>query len=124
MVVAKRLCRDLRKHSTKAEQIFWESVRDRRFMNKKFYRQHPIFFDILGKETFYIADFFCYEEKLVVEIDGGYHKRRKDHDALRTSIMKVLGINVIRFHNREVENNLGSVLQKLKMVLNLNSHTT
>jgi very-short-patch-repair endonuclease len=116
--VAIRLCRDLRKKSTPAERIFWEAVRNRKIMNKKFNRQFPIYFDLLGKETFYIADFFCFEEKLVIEIDGGYHERQKDYDSLRTEIINSLGIKVIRFKNDEIENNLIFVLQKLKTKLN------
>ncbi|MCL6097296.1 MAG: endonuclease domain-containing protein [Bacteroidetes bacterium] len=100
IAIAKQLCRDLRKYSTNAEKIFWECVRDRRFMNKKFYRQYPIYFDMLGKETFYIADFFCFEEKLVIEIDGGYHERQKEYDTLRTSVINDLNIDVVRITNK------------------------
>ena len=114
ILVAKDLCRDLRKHSTEAEQLFWERVRNRTFFNKKFYRQFPLFFDLYSKETFFIADFYCHEENLVVEIDGGYHKRQKDYDALRTDVINCLGIDVIRFTNEEVMNNVESVLNTLK----------
>jgi len=113
IAIAKQLCRYLRKHSTNAEKIFWENVRDRRFMNRKFYRQYPIYFEMLGKETFYIADFFCFEEKLVIEIDGGYHERQKEYDTLRTSVINELNIEVIRITNEEVENNINTVLKKL-----------
>jgi very-short-patch-repair endonuclease len=114
ILVAKDLCRDLRKHSTDAEQLFWERVRNRNFFNKKFYRQYPLFFDLYGKETFFIADFYCHVENLIVEIDGGYHKRQKDYDALRTDVINCLGIDVIRFTNEEVMNNVESVLNTLK----------
>ncbi|HEX9975484.1 MAG TPA: DUF559 domain-containing protein, partial [bacterium] len=56
--IAKELCRMLRRNQTNAEKIFWEAVRNRRFMGLKFYRQYPIFFDFSGQETFFIADFF------------------------------------------------------------------
>jgi very-short-patch-repair endonuclease len=118
IAISKQLCRELRKKSTPAESIFWEAVRDRRFLNRKFYRQHPIFFDILGKETFFISDFYCYEEKLVIEIDGAYHERQKEYDELRSSVINLLGINVIRFKNEEVENDIESVLIKLKEIIN------
>jgi len=72
--IAKQLCRELRKNQTKAEKIFWEAVRNRKFMGLKFYRQYPLFFDYTGKETFYIADFFCFEKKCVIEIDGKIEK--------------------------------------------------
>lgn len=112
--IAKQRCRDLRKRQTKAEAIFWAAVRDRKFLQLKFYRQHPLFFDYLGKETFFIADFYCHERKLVVEIDGKIHDYRKDHDELRTFIINLLGHAVVRFRNEEIENNLHEVLERLK----------
>ena len=118
IAISKQLCRELRKKSTNAEKIFWEAVRNRRFLNKKFYRQHPIFFDVLGKETFFISDFFCYEEKLVIEIDGAYHERQREYDELRSGVINLLGINVIRFKNEEVENNIEAVLIKLRDIIN------
>ena len=113
--VAKQLCRDFRKKQTNAEKIFWEAVRNRRFMGLKFYRQYPIFVDVDGRETFFIADFFCFEKKLVVEIDGKIHDYQKDYDALRTEIINRKGIDVIRFKNEEIEKNVDAVLRRLKM---------
>jgi very-short-patch-repair endonuclease len=63
--IAKELCRKLRKNQTKAEKIFWEAVRDRRFIGLKFYRQYPIFLDFSGQETFFIADFFLKSSQLL-----------------------------------------------------------
>ncbi len=114
---AKQLCRELRKKQTNAEKIFWETVRNRKFMGLKFNRQHPIFFDYFGNETFYIADFFCFEKRLVVELDGRIHDYQKDHDELRTFIINMKGIEVMRFRNEEVEKNLKIVLERLKMKL-------
>lgn len=114
--IAKKLCRELRKNQTKAEKIFWEAVRDRRFMGLKFYRQYPIFFDFSGRETFFIADFFCFEKQSVVEIDGKIHDYRKDHDEMRTFIITMRGIHVIRFKNEEIENNLNGVLGRLRKI--------
>ncbi len=114
ILTAKMLCRDLRKNSTKAEDILWQELRNRKLLNKKFYRQYPLYFDLLGKETFYIADLYCYENKLVIEIDGGYHVRRKEQDELRTGIINLLGIKVIRFKNEEVEKNFKKVLEEIK----------
>jgi len=111
--IATQLCRDLRKRQTNAEKIFWQAVRDRKFSGLKFYRQYPLFFDYLGKETFFIADFFCHEQRLVVEIDGKIHDYRKDHDRLRTFIINMMGIEVLRFRNEEIENDLGSVMTRL-----------
>ena len=119
--IAKELCRVLRKNSTPAEKNMWDCLRNRQFLNRKFYRQYPIYFDLLGKETFYIADFYCFEEKLVVEIDGGYHQRQKDYDELRNAVMSLLSLRVIRFSNEQVSNGLNKVLEELKKIINVNS---
>lgn len=111
--IAKIVCRDLRKNSTKAEKVLWEVLRDSNFLNKKFRRQHPIFHDITGRETFFVADFYCHEERLTIELDGVIHKYRLRKDEERTEILNSLGLRVIRFSNDEVENNLGEVLRKI-----------
>ena len=112
--IAKELCRDLRKRSTNAEKILWEIVRNRKLNGFKIHRQYPIFYDFNGIDKFFIADFYCHEKRLVIEIDGGYHKRHKEHDKLRTEIINLLGIKVIRFTNEEVEDNLKEVKIKIK----------
>lgn len=114
-LIAKSVCRELRKKSTLAEKLFWDKVRDRRFNNLKFTRQHPLFFDFEGKGTFYVADFFCFEKQVIIEIDGGYHNtfQQKEKDKLRTYLMNLLGINVIRFPNERIINDLDNVLDEL-----------
>ena len=112
--IAKIVARDLRRNSTQAENIFWEAVRNRRFCNKKFYRQFPIYFDFAGKESFFVADFYCHEERLVIELDGLIHQYRLEEDKDRTEIIKYLGIKVLRFKNEEVINDLSKVLEEIK----------
>ena len=102
ITVAKNTARELRRRQTEGEGIFWEAVRNRRFMGKKFLRQHPILHDQFGKETFYVADFYCAEARLVVEIDGGIHEAQPNYDELRTIIITKLKYSVIRFKNAEV----------------------
>jgi len=82
--------------------------------SKKFLRQHPIRFEMDGRRRFFIADFYCHEKKLVLEIDGKIHQRQKDYDQLRTHIINTLGIKVIRFKNEEIEVNLELALDRLK----------
>ena len=112
--IANVVCRELRKNSTGAERLFWEKVRNKKFLGKKFYRQHPIFHDINSKETFFVADFYCFTDKLVIELDGKYHKYRLKEDAERTKILNHLGLNVIRFINDEIINNLEEALLEIK----------
>ena len=112
--VAKIVCRDLRKNSTMAEKIFWEAVRNKKLNGKKFYRQHPLFYDITGKESFFVADFYCHEEKFIIELDGRYHKYRLAEDIKRTEILNYLGVKVLRFNNDEVIKNLNEALTKVR----------
>ncbi len=114
---ATKVARDLRRRSTKAERIFWKAVRNRKILKKKFNRQFPIHFKLDGKNRFFIADFYCHEKKLIAEIDGGIHEQQKDYDKLRTGIINELGINVVRYKNDMVENNLDEVIGNLKRFL-------
>lgn len=93
--------------------MLWNSVRNRQLDMKKFLRQHPLFYDSTGKESFFVADFYCHEEKLIIELDGVYHKYRLTEDQNRTQILNSLGLKVIRFNNEEVINNLPDVLRKI-----------
>ena len=115
--IALELAREMRKHPTKAEKIFWEMVRNRRFYNIKFYRQYPLFYDFGGKESFFITDFYTYEKKLAVEIDGKRHEKTKEEDAMRTEMINHLGISVVRFKNEEILYRIEEVKERLKKYL-------
>ena len=116
----KEAARDLRKNQTPSEDLFWHALRNRKLERKKFYRQYPLKFDYQGRERFFIADFFCHECGLVIEIDGKIHERQKERDELRTWLINELGIEVLRLKNDELED-LPRALQKVKTELNLNS---
>ena len=115
--IAVQTARKLRKQSTRAEKIFWENVRNRKVENIKFNRQFPIYFEYEGQKRFFIADFYCHENKLIIEIDGGIHEQQKDYDELRTAIINELGMKVIRFKNEKVMNNLDKVIEELMRIL-------
>ena len=112
--IAKSICRQLRNNPTKAEIILWESLRKKKIFGKKFLRQYPFFHDITGRESFFVGDFYCHEEKLIIELDGKYHKYRLKEDEERTKILNHLGLRVIRFTNDEVIKNIGYVLSEIK----------
>ena len=124
VAIAKVICRELRKNSTEAEKKFWDAVRNKKLNGKKFYRQYPFFHDITGKETFFIADFFCYEEKLIIELDGKYHKYRLKEDKERTKILNHLGLRLIRFSNDDIMNDLNGVIIKVKKILGIENEKT
>ena len=114
---AEELCRRLRKDPTRSETIFWSAVRNRKFLGKKFLRQHPLFLRFMDKDTFFIADFYCGGHHLVVEVDGKSHDYQKEYDALRTHIINTLRINVVRFRNDEIESDLPNVLKALEEIM-------
>jgi very-short-patch-repair endonuclease len=107
---AKKLSRELRKSQSEAEKIFWENIRKKRLHGLKFYRQYPIFYEIDNIESFFIADFYCFEKKTIIEIDGKIHRYKRKKDNLRTQILNFLGIRVIRFYNEDIENDLDKVI--------------
>ena len=110
--------RELRKNQTPAEQFFWEQVRNRRFMGKKFTRQFIIeHSEIQGDKSFFIADFHCHEKRLVVELDGGVHQKQEEYDKIREEILRDMGFAIIRFQNEEVLEKWDDVAQRLKEAL-------
>lgn len=102
-----KLARRLRKSSTDAENILWQKLRRRQLCHAKFRRQHPV--------GFYIADFYCHEARLVVEVDGPVHNsgHQKEHDENRSAEMDRLGIRVLRFTNEQVINEIDSVIAEI-----------
>ncbi|HEV2330045.1 MAG TPA: endonuclease domain-containing protein [Verrucomicrobiae bacterium] len=95
--------RQLRKKETWAEKLMWRWLRDRRFSNYKFRRQHP-----LGN---YCVDFFCKEARLAIELDGRRHgfPDAQRHDAERDKFLQSLGIKTLRFWNSHLKRNGQSI---------------
>ena len=100
------LAEELRAKMTKAEEILWNVIKKNDW-HLKFRRQHPI--------SNYIADFYCHQLKLVIELDGGYnqHKEVKIYDEKRENDIAGFGVKVLRFKNEEVIHKIESVLDKI-----------
>jgi len=112
------LCRELRQKQTPAEALLWQELRNRNLSGKKFLRQHPICArSTFKRDLYYIPDFYCDEAKLVIEADGPVHLFKREYDANRDAVLKELGLTILRFENSEIENNLNSVLNKIKEYL-------
>ncbi|MFA6903851.1 MAG: endonuclease domain-containing protein [Gallionellaceae bacterium] len=96
------LARENRKHPTAAESKLWyQLLRMKNLSSYKFTRQKPI--------IHFIADFYCAELRLVIEIDGDGHADAVVYDAERTKAMGSLGITVVRYTNDDILNNLQGV---------------
>jgi type I restriction enzyme M protein len=102
-----KTARELRKKETPAESILWELLRNRRFMNLKFRRQHQV-----GE---YVVDFFCDEMNLVIELDGAVHAeaRQAKKDKTRDAYLQSTGLMVIRLRNEEFLSDPEAVLNKI-----------
>ena len=98
--------RENRKNPTPPEKKLWyEVLGNKRLDNLKFTRQKPL--------DEYIVDFYCAELMLVIEIDGDTHADQEQYDKRRTENLNKYGIEVIRYTNAEVLNNLEGVYQDL-----------
>jgi len=98
----------LRKNLTEAELVLWEVLKDKKLCGRKFRRQHSI--------GYYIADFYCSSEKLIIELDGQHHYTPKGitKDLDRDKHLEMMKIKVLRFENKVVLNNLSQVLKTIK----------
>ena len=98
--------RDFRHPLTPPEAKVWQAVRKRQ-LGFKIRRQHPI-----GR---FIADFYCAEARLVIEIDGGVHADpdQAANDEARTGCFEESGYRVLRFQAREVDKELRAVVQAI-----------
>ena len=83
--------RALRSTMTDAERRLWHHLRRRQLAGWRFRRQHPC-----GP---WIVDFVCLEAKLAIELDGGQHVEREDHDRRRTASLARRGLSVLRYWN-------------------------
>ena len=102
---------------TAEELVLWEKLRNRKFYNLKFLRQHPVIYEIVDNQPLYfIADFYCAEKKFIIEVDGKIHEFRKFRDNKRDEILSSMDFNVLRIRNEEFRN-MEVVMDKIKSFL-------
>lgn len=107
------LTRELRRNQTPHEKLVWEALRGKRLNWLKFHRQYPVPILHNGLQKVFVADFYCHEKRLVIEIDGAVHESCQEKDRVRDELMKLSGIKTLRFSNDEVENFLSNILQTI-----------
>ena len=103
------LAKNLRKNATPQEKRLWYD-----FLSKyeiRFQRQKAI--------DNFIADFYCHQAKLVIEIDGSQHftEEGKEKDEFRTEILEGYDLQVIRFTNNQINSNFRGVCEYIDIVV-------
>ncbi|MBQ7875318.1 MAG: endonuclease domain-containing protein [Oscillospiraceae bacterium] len=101
--------RELRKNMTEEEKKLWFLfLRNHRY---RFRRQ-----EIIGN---YIADFYCKEIKLVIELDGSQHFREEKvlYDKERTDFFESLGISIIRIPNVRIDKEFENVCKYIDIII-------
>ncbi len=104
----KEFARQLRNHSTKSEIKLWKYLKSKQMRGYAFHRQKPL--------LNFIADFYCYELQLVIELDGYTHQFQETiiKDTIKEKELKKVGLSVLRFEDNEVMNDLENVLRVIE----------
>jgi len=92
--LAAKRARELRRTMTPAERVLWQRLRGGQIAGLRFRRQHAM-------EGF-IADFFCHQARLIIEVDGQVHDQQVSYDRARDDHFARLGYLVLRFTNAQV----------------------
>jgi very-short-patch-repair endonuclease len=105
------IARSLRHDATNAERRLWEGLRRKQIGGFRFRR-----LVILGS---FVADFACFDARLVVEVDGATHSTDQEiaYDAARSAALAAQGFAMLRFTNDDVYRNLEGVLETIRMRL-------
>ncbi len=97
--------RQLRHTPKHAEALLWQQLRNRGALGLKWRRQHPV-----GR---FIADFYCAEYSLIVELDGPIHRYQTERDAARDARLMEAGYRVLRIDNEDVERDIERVIARI-----------
>jgi very-short-patch-repair endonuclease len=100
--------RDMRNAMSEEEQILWREIRQRK-LGVAFRRQVPL----LG----FIVDLLAQEQRLIVEIDGLYHRRRRRADTRRDEKLQRAGWRVLRIEGELVRRDLLEALRRIREAL-------
>ena len=96
------LAQRMRRAMTPAEDLLWQSLRNNQLDGLHFRRQQVI-------EGF-IADFYCRAARVIIECDGAVHEDQANYDRERDRILSTHNLQILRFSNRRIVNDLPNVL--------------
>ena len=108
----KLLARQLRKNSTLSEVLLWNKIKNKAF-GAEFHRQVPL--------RRYIVDFYCHAAMLVIECDGSQHHSTEGlaQDSARDCRLNSLGLQLLRFDNLQVINQLDAVCEVIAQAVSV-----
>jgi len=102
---------------TDSEELLWDRLKSKK-TGYRVIRQSPIyvFTEDLWLDRYIIADFYCPEKKLIIEIDGIIHSLKDIYllDREKEKLLTQAWYFIIRFDNREVQTNIDGVLNTIK----------
>lgn len=100
----------LKNHFSPSERLLWDYLKDGK-LGAEFKRRHPA--------SAYVLDFYCHEFKIVVEIEGSFHylEDKKANDPAREKAIADMGLEMLRFTNREISIDIQEVLRKIKRLM-------
>ena len=101
------LAKTLRNNMTLGEIALWREIKGKK-LGQKFSRQIPI--------DQYIVDFYCKDLQFAIEVDGSIHFE-EGKDRKRQARLESLGVHMLRFSDTDVKNNLGFVLEEIKVII-------
>ena len=95
-----------------AERYLWNYIKNEQ-IGVRFRRQH-----IIGD---YIVDFICLKQKLIIEVDGGYHNNptQQQKDRIRQNWLESMGYKVLRFNNNDIFHQIESVITIIKQNISI-----
>ena len=102
---ARRLRREMTPHERKRWYLFLRKY------PVKIYKQR-----IIGG---FIVDFYCASAKLVIEVDGSQHYEHQGlaYDSERYEFLKSLGLEVLRFSNRDIDRDFRGVCEQIDITI-------
>ncbi len=105
----RRNSQNLRKGMTKEERHLWYDFL--KAYPVPIHRQYPI-----GE---YIADFYCHQAKLVIELDGSQHcdPETLEYDQKRTKYLEAQGLSVLRYSNLDVMRQFRAVCENIDLAI-------
>lgn len=113
----KEAARNLRNNMTESEIILWTFIKSKKLWIK-FLRQKPmhIFTEDNGLDRYIIPDFFCFDKKLILEIDGSIHNIKEIYelDLYKQKLLEQQGYRVLRIKNENIKNDIYSVIESIQ----------